>query len=197
MPFLSEEIWSRLHGEQPHTDCVVSAYPTQQTFNSQLLQMFALAQDIVTGVRDMRNKQSIKMAEKLVLVIEDSKTAQSIVQDEGVVDLIIKLANLTSFTLPGEGANDGFTFITGAEKLTVLSNNKEIDYQSLLADLESQKKYQEGFVKSVLGKLNNPKFVSGAPEDVVNKERQKLADGEQRIKILAEEIENIRKIMSQ
>jgi valyl-tRNA synthetase len=43
-------------------------------------------------------------------------------------------------------------------------------------------------VKSVQNKLSNEKFVSGAPAEVVNKEKQKLADGEMKMKNLAEEL---------
>ena len=41
--------------------------------------------------------------------------------------------------------------------------------------LQSEKVYLEGFLKSVRGKLNNQKFVSGAPEAVVNAEKKKEA----------------------
>jgi valyl-tRNA synthetase len=41
--------------------------------------------------------------------------------------------------------------------------------------------YYEGFMKSVAGKLNNEKFVSGAPEQVVANERKKLADAESKV----------------
>jgi valyl-tRNA synthetase len=45
-----------------------------------------------------------------------------------------------------------------------------------------------GFVKSVEKKLNNERFVSNAPDVVVEKERKKLADGQERIRIIKESL---------
>jgi valyl-tRNA synthetase len=42
--------------------------------------------------------------------------------------------------------------------------------------------------------LENDKFVSSAPQQIVDKERQKLSDGLERIKILSEEINRIKTI---
>ncbi|MBR1630739.1 MAG: hypothetical protein IJ680_02690, partial [Paludibacteraceae bacterium] len=53
--------------------------------------------------------------------------------------------------------------------------------------------YQEGFLKSVMAKLNNEKFVSHAPEAVVNNERKKQADAEGRIRALKEGIEALKR----
>lgn len=47
-----------------------------------------------------------------------------------------------------------------------------IDVEEELKKLEADLKYQEGFLQSVLKKLNNEKFVSKAPANVIEMERK-------------------------
>ena len=44
-----------------------------------------------------------------------------------------------------------------------------------------------------MGKLSNERFVNNAPEAVVNVERKKKADAEEKIRILKEQIANLGK----
>jgi valyl-tRNA synthetase len=46
--------------------------------------------------------------------------------------------------------------------------------------------YYQGFIQSVQKKLSNEKFVAGAPANVIEAERKKLADGEEKLKSLEE-----------
>jgi len=48
--------------------------------------------------------------------------------------------------------------------------------------------YAEGFLKSVQKKLQNERFVSGAPEQVVAIERKKESDAMDKIAILREKV---------
>ena len=48
--------------------------------------------------------------------------------------------------------------------------------------------YTKGFLKSVEGKLNNQKFMAGAPEQVVANEKRKQEDALNKIKVLEEKL---------
>ena len=50
--------------------------------------------------------------------------------------------------------------------------------------LEEELKYQEGFLQSVMKKLGNENFVKNAPEKVVEMEKKKKADAEEKIKAI-------------
>jgi len=54
--------------------------------------------------------------------------------------------------------------------------------------LEEELKYHEGVLISVFKKLNNERFVNGAPKVVVDKERQKKDDAEIKIKAIKEQL---------
>jgi valyl-tRNA synthetase len=65
----------------------------------------------------------------------------------------------------------------------------EVDKNAEMARIQQELEYYRGFVSSVDKKLGNEKFVAGAPLDVVEKERQKKADGEAKIEQLLRSLE--------
>lgn len=81
------------------------------------------------------------------------------------------------------------TFVVGSQEYYIpLSEN--IDKEAEAAKLKEELKYTEGFLNSVMKKLSNERFVNNAPEAVVAKEKQKMADAEARIKVLKEQLES-------
>jgi valyl-tRNA synthetase len=59
------------------------------------------------------------------------------------------------------------------------------------AEIEKLKKeldYNESFLKSVQNKLKNKNFINNAPDSIVNKEKQKIIDAEQKIQSLKKSI---------
>jgi valyl-tRNA synthetase len=60
-----------------------------------------------------------------------------------------------------------------------------------LKKLQDELKYAEGFLRSVMGKLSNEKFVNGAPAAVIEKERNKQRDAETKIAALKAQIASL------
>jgi valyl-tRNA synthetase len=65
-------------------------------------------------------------------------------------------------------------------------------------DVEAEKKklgeelaYTRGFLDTVMKKLSNERFVSGAPPKVVELEQKKKADAEAKIKVLKERLRSL------
>ena len=61
---------------------------------------------------------------------------------------------------------------------------EEIDEAAEQMKVEDEIAYLKGFLKSVDAKLSNEKFVANAKPDVIEKEHQKKADAEEKIKKL-------------
>ena len=62
--------------------------------------------------------------------------------------------------------------------------DKEAEIKKLKKELD----YNESFLKSVQNKMKNKNFVNNAPDSIVNKEKQKIIDAEQKIKSLKKSI---------
>jgi len=67
-----------------------------------------------------------------------------------------------------------------------------VDIEAELIKLEEDLVYAKNFLNSVTKKLQNERFVSGAPVAVVDLERKKQSDAENKIKVLEEQIANLR-----
>lgn len=78
-----------------------------------------------------------------------------------------------------------------SEYAVPLGNN--IDVEAELKKQEEELKYLRGFLKSVIAKLSNERFVNNAPAQVVEMERKKQSDAESKIKSLEESIAALKK----
>ncbi len=67
------------------------------------------------------------------------------------------------------------------------------DHEEEILKLQKELDYNRGFLKAVLAKLNNSRFVDNAPADVLQREQQKKADAETKIKAIEEHIESLKK----
>ncbi len=187
MPFTTEEIWHQLKERQEGEDCIVSTWKTGGEFDAALLKEVEFAQSIVSNIRDIRKKNQLKDREPLTAFIQTSSEAAAILKNDNIYPLLMRLGYLESIEVTENEPESTVSFVTGAEKFYI-KIEKEIDVEAererLTTELERAKKFLIGVTK----KLGNERFVNNAPEAVVAKEKQKLADGEARVKSLEESL---------
>ncbi len=193
MPFITEEIWHMLETRGHGEDCVISKYPEVEPCDKHLIKIVEQAKDIISNIRDIRNKNGIKMKDGLELFAMDSERMQSLMSSKGVKGMVVKLGVLSHIEITSDDEVVGASFISGTESF-IVGLNQEIDVEKEIEEKEADLKYQAGFVMSVEKKLSNERFVNNAPEQVVAMEKKKLADGQERMRILKEEIARLRKI---
>lgn len=193
MPFITEEVWHKLYDREEGNDCMISAYPKAKSYDQQLIDKVEQAKDIITSIRDIRNKQGIKAKDLLDVYIVSSDRSKSLMHTPGWAEICCKSASLNIIQLTDDDNISGISFISATEKC-IVSLKQDIDVASQIEEKKKELVYQQGFVQSVLKKLENERFVSGAPKDVVEKEKAKLADGQERVKILEEELNRLKTI---
>jgi valyl-tRNA synthetase len=191
MPFITEEIFHQLNDIDRDQYIMNESYPQGKEFDSQIITDVTMAKDIVSNVRDIRNKNGLKARELLELSIIKTHTAERFMSNSGLVDLCKKMAYLDSFNLVEKEGDSSVSFITGTENLFV-TLEQNIDFEAELESLSKDLSYQQGFVKGIQAKLNNDKFVNGAPAPVVQRERKKLKDGLERIKLIEQAIAKLK-----
>lgn len=182
MPFLTEEIWQLIEDRTPENAIIISEYPKVESHSEEILKQFDFTSETVSGIRAIRNEKGISPKENLELfAVENS-------QNEFNQNLVEKLGN-TTIQFSNQFPDKGFTFRVGTfEFLIPVSEN--IDMEAEKEKLEKEKEYLQGFLKSVRGKLSNEKFVSGAPEAVVNAEKKKEADALEKIAQIEEQLKS-------
>jgi valyl-tRNA synthetase len=194
MPFITEEIWHVLQVRKEGDDCIISLYPKAGTYDQALVAMVEQGKDIVSGIRDIRNKNGIKMKDEIDVLLLSTERSEKLMHQAGWKELCIKLGNLNSIGSTIDENTEGVAFISGTEKCFVLIQS-EANVDDQLEEKKRELTYQQGFVQSVRAKLENERFVSGAPAAVVEKERAKLADGLERMKLLEEDIARLEKLL--
>jgi len=193
MPFITEEIWHQLKIRGEGEDCIISTYPQAVASDVALVSNVEKLKDVVAKIRDIRNSNGIKMQKGLEVKVESDESAQALYKLAGAKGIVEKMANLSSLEFVAseqevEGGN--ISFLSGNEKyfaLVEITVDVEAEKERITKELE----YAKGFATSIEKKLSNERFVSNAPEAVVAKEKEKLADGIERIRILEESLASL------
>ena len=180
MPFITEELWQHLADRRPGESIMYAPMPAAGEPDDSLLRAMESAQEVVGGVRAVRAKKNIPAKEELrLLVLGDF--------DVAVHDVVRKLANVSEITLHAEKDAAAMSFLVGTTEFEVpMASN--IDVEAELARLRKEYEYYKGFKASVEKKLSNERFVGNAPAAVVENERNKLADAEQKLASIAASI---------
>lgn len=189
MPFVTEEIWHNLKDRKAGQDCMVSKHPKVLDIDQEMIENFEVLKRLVSKVREARISAQLKPKELLDLYIEKSKS--NFLERSNLFYLLKKLAYIDRIELVSEFPTNGTSILSDNEKY-FLQFDVEVDVEAERARITADLEYAKGFVKSVEKKLSNEKFVSGAPEAVVNNERKKLSDGQDRVRILEESLANLK-----
>lgn len=191
MPFITEEIWHNLKTRTSGEELIIASYPEIKPFDEGLLDLLETLKSVTSSVRDIRNKNQVKQREALNLYVLRDSVTESIIGNSGFVENLKRLAILSEVQLVDEEPANSVSFISGTGKY-FLELNLEVDYAAEIERLEGELKYAEGFLTSVKKKLENERFVNNAPDAVVANERKKLADGEARIKIINDSLNEMK-----
>ena len=171
MPFITETIWQAL----PHegSSVMVSKWPEYDeklNFSVEEAQMESLM-DAVRAIRNRRAEMNVPPSKKAkVLILTEKKDTFS-----AGAGFFPKLAYASEIELidavPADAAKMA-SVVTGDAQLYMPMGDL-IDFEAERARLGKEKKKVEDDIAFVMKKLNNPKFVDKAPENVVAAEREK------------------------
>ena len=191
MPFITEEMWHSIRERADGDDCIISTYPTKASYDKSLIKDIDQLKDIVSNTRDIRNKNGIKMTDSIPLYAVKSEKMDRLLRINGLKDLAAKMGHLEAIHLSDDNKVSGVGFISGTESF-VFGVSLEIDVEAEVLEIESEIKRLTSFIEGIEKKLSNERFVSGAPETVVNSEKKKLEDGKEKIANLQSNVERLR-----
>ncbi len=183
IPFITEELWHATADRTPDDCITVSQMPTFQEADGTLLARFDLMRETVTAIRSIRRARNIPMRDQLDL---------KVVPDENFpaeLDSILqKMAGLGSVQAVEGHDPEWESFIVKTTRYFVPLPEGGLDREAELAKLREELAYQEGFLLTVMKKLDNERFVSSAPPAVVANEQTKRSDAEARIAAIKDRI---------
>lgn len=194
MPFVTEEIWSKL----PHegASLVTAAYPVvQPEFNdAAAVKGMEFLIELIRAVRNIRAEVNTPLSKPITLLIHttDAEIDEFLVANKNYIE---RFCNPEELVISGEVDAPELAMsavLMGAKIYLPLTGLINIDEE--LQRLEKELSKWNNEVKRVQGKLANERFVSNAPEAVVAEERAKEADYLDKQKAVSERIEQLRTI---
>lgn len=190
-PFITEEIYHQLRNREEGNDLTnkqVGEVGTAHMNISSLQPAYALEtgqllKETITAIRDARVKNNIKPKEKIRLYIQTNKQNEFTLAEA----LLAKQVNAGDISFTNEGVANTINVVCGKDRFYI-ETETAVDHtaqkEQLLKDLE----YLKGFLVSVDKKLGNERFVQNAKPEVVDIEKKKKADAEEKIKAIEENL---------
>lgn len=181
MPFITEELYHQLKLQE--TDLTVKQLPTAGKPDKAILNNAALLKEVISAIRDARNKNQLKPREtiKLHIQAENRETYSSI------ESILAKQVNAEMITYSNTIVPNSITVVVQKDKFFI-ETTTILDTASQKEQLQKDLDYLRGFLVSVEKKLGNERFVQNAKPEIIESERKKKADAEAKIRVIEESL---------
>jgi len=191
LPFITEELWQQMPTtvRDSGDTIMLQAYPPsiEENINTDAEAGIDWLKKVVTGVRNIRGEMDISPVKEVPVLFADG-SAEDKARLEKYTQLLQFLVRPESLTWLDEGDEKPLaaTALVGDMELLVPMAGL-IDKDAELARLDKEIDRKEKDRARTEGKINNPNFVERAPEEIVQKERDKLQDLDSALQKLQEQ----------
>jgi len=210
MPFITEELWEAVNSLDPTASMkkfkgVHDPLRSQSIMYAQITDLNPWLESIhlnnefesswagfthktlkpsITEIRNIRNTYKIPMREALVLgyLYKDSLDVYTV--------LYQKLAGIRELSRLDKKPENTVNFSFGEVEFFLFVEEK-LDKEVEKARIQEEIHYTQGFLKSVMVKLNNEKFMANAKAEVKELEMKKRDDALEKLKQLEESLNNL------
>lgn len=192
MPFITEEIWQHL----PHEgkSITVATWPRvdEQLHYPESVKQMALLMDVIRNVRNIRAEMNVPMSKKIELMIKptDGESLELLQKGEEYIRRFCNPEQLEISTSPTVPDKVVSAVVTGAEIYLPLAGLIDLDKE--IARLEKEVDNLTKEVDRVNKKLNNQGFMAKAPAEVVEEERAKGRDYQDKLEKVKARIEELK-----
>ncbi|MBM3978684.1 MAG: valine--tRNA ligase [Planctomycetes bacterium] len=203
MPFVSESLWEALRDAAPERGlptparaeeaaCIAKwpSYP-EAWISADVEARFARMQELVRGVREVRNRYQVDDKTKLDVAVKCSTdVAAEFNALAAFIGPLASISNLTAGPAVPKPKPSGGVVRPEFEAYVALAGH--IDEAAEAKRLEKQIADKKKSLEGTKAKLANEKFVSSAPAEVVQAQRDLLADIEKQIASLEENLKELK-----
>jgi len=185
-PFIAEELWHLIRERIEGDDIIIAAWPAVETIDESVLVSFSKAEEVITNIRNVRKQNNIANKVKMDLFIK--KNAEI---DSSFDAVLVKMGNLSQLEYVTEKVGNANSFLVNSNEYYIPFGDT-IDIEAEKKKINEELDYTRGFLQSVQKKLQNEKFMAGAPEQVVTMERKKEADALSTIAVLEDKLASLK-----
>lgn len=194
MPFITEEIWHLLNGEEIESISIQdSPISDKGAINSKLEDNFNLIQELTEEIRKLKaTSQSADANQKLNVFLETTdKNYVKIINDS--ISILETLSKSSKIDISSKLDTKPENYLSGVLRgieITIELNIK-VDKEAETKRISVEITRLEGQISGIKNKLSNEKFVNNAPEQVVAIEKKKLSDMSDNLEKLRESLKNL------
>jgi valyl-tRNA synthetase len=193
MPFVTEEIWQALPGERPCASIMRADYPDGSGIPTDAVgaERMELVMEVIRAIRNIRGEMDVPPGKQITALLDcKSDKAQKILEEGAAA---IRVLGKVGKLIIGQGLD------RAEQSATQVAGDVEISLPlaGLVDVAEEEKRLQKEIAKGqkdvdlFTQKLSNEKFVANAPEHVLEKDRGKLKDAEEKMMVLKESLKKI------
>ncbi|RKG89626.1 valine--tRNA ligase [Corallococcus sp. CA049B] len=193
MPFITEEIWQKLPMSRPTESICIATYPEPETAWVDAAAEGEMAPVIaaIEGLRTLRGESNLPPSAKVKAVVQspDATTRELL---ERWRAYLMPLAGLSEVVVgpPGAKPPQAAAFVSGNLEIYVpLAGLVDLDAERDRLKKEIARAEQE--LASLQRKLDNPNFVARAPPDVVEKDKARVTELQERTVKLQDHLQRI------
>jgi valyl-tRNA synthetase len=193
MPFITEEIW--LHLPHQGKTIMLQSWPEYiSSLNDNIaVEQMSVVMDVIKAIRNIRGEMNVPPSRKAEIIIAANSEASYEALQAGL-DYITNLAGASELkvekTLADKPENAMTAITQGIEVFIPLKGLIDIDKE--IARLEKEVAVLDKELARVDGKLSNSAFIDKAPVDVIEKERAKQAEFQEKKDALTERLASLR-----
>jgi valyl-tRNA synthetase len=191
MPFITEELWRVTAEQGPAREqlLVLSSWPSYEGLDDDKAEAeIGWVIDLITVIRSMRAEMNINNPIPLVLVGASGASKE---RAQRWAEFVQRLARVSEISF-ADAAPQGSVQLLVRGEVAALPLKGVIDLAAEKARLEKEMKKADADIQRVDAKLNNPKFVANADQDVVEGEREKREEAVARKDKILEALERLK-----
>jgi len=173
MPFITEALWRRLPARTGSETLMLTAWPRpdRRAPDADVERDFGLLQELVGAIRQIRAEYGVEPGKSVNVRV--ARRHPALIKEEGTVCRLARVGLLSYGAPPDEPG--GHAVLTDGTAVFIALGDL-VDLKKECERLQKECDRLHGLIESQRRKLENEQFISRAPAEVVQRERQKLAD---------------------
>lgn len=180
MPFITEELWQKVAPLAGKDGSTIMLQPYPQ-FNEEKVDLNAETEinwvkEVILGIRRIRSEMNISPAKQLSVLVQNGSESdlQKLQNNQSFISTLSRLQNIELLDSNATPPESAITLVGEMKILIPLAGliDKEAELKRLNKEIEKVRKEHD----KLSSKLENPNFIEKAPVELVEKEKQRVAE---------------------
>lgn len=196
MPHITEELWHTLTQNSESEILGLQSYPEldRALIDLELENSFELITNAIGKIRNLRADADIKPGAKIRVILQSENSSEVDTLTRIGQTHILDLAKAESLEVQPKQDTNSLENVTSGVVGTVeilIPLSGVVDVEALRSKIKKNLAKIEAEIQSLTNRLNNPKFVDKAPEEVVKSVRDALQEAQKQAEILRDRLRNL------